>query len=242
MADRLQERVEREVRFSADVNHELRSPLTTLAASLSVLEARRDELPDRAKRALDLLSAEVRRFRRLVDDLLEISRLDAGLGEVTDDEVALGALVQNTVAATGIAVPVSIDGDLAERRVLIDKVRFERIVANLLENARHYAGGATRLAIDAEGDWGSFAVEDEGPGIPESERDRIFERFSRGSSAKRRGAGEGTGLGLAIVSEHARALGGRVFVESNNGRGSRFVVELPLRTSPRPPETNGGKP
>lgn len=231
MADRLQERIEREVRFTSDVNHELRSPLTTLAASLSVLEGRRDELPERSQRALDLLGAEVRRFRRLVDDLLEISRLDAGLGEVSRDEVALGSLVQHSVEATGIHVLVDIDEEDASRRLVIDKVRFERIVANLLENARHYAGGATRVAVSVAGAVARFSVEDRGPGIPAAERDRIFDRFSRGSSAKRRGAGEGTGLGLAIVSEHARALGGKVWVEQNGGRGARFVVELPIRTA-----------
>jgi two-component system sensor histidine kinase MtrB len=228
MADRLQERIEREVRFTSDVNHELRSPLTTLTASLAVLEGRRDELPDRSQRALDLLGAEVRRFRRLVDDLLEISRLDAGLSEVSHDEVDLGSLVHRSVEATGIAVMVDIDETTARRRVVTDKVRFERIMANLLQNARHYAGGPTRVAVETHGGIGRFVVEDRGPGVPLAERDRIFDRFSRGSSAKRRGAGEGTGLGLAIVSEHARALGGRVWVEDNGSRGARFVVELPI--------------
>ena len=83
MVDQLQERIEREARFSSDVNHELRSPLTTLANSLSVLEARREELPPRALQALDLLGAEVRRFRRLVDELLEISRFDANPGDIS---------------------------------------------------------------------------------------------------------------------------------------------------------------
>ena len=229
MADRLQERIEREVRFTSDVNHELRSPLTTLAASLAVLEGRRHELPERSQRALDLLGAEVRRFRRLVDDLLEISRLDAGLGEVRRDEVTLGSLVRHSVEATGIPVVIEIDEDDASRRMVVDKVRFERIAANLLENALHYAGGPTRVTVSVDGNLARLAVEDRGPGIPVAEQDRIFDRFSRGSSAKRRGAGNGTGLGLAIVSEHARALGGRVWVEPNGTRGARFVVELPIR-------------
>jgi signal transduction histidine kinase len=228
MADRLQERIEREVRFTSDVNHELRSPLTTLATSLSVLEARREELPDRSRRALDLLSDEVRRFRRLVDDLLEISRLDAGLGEVHLDEVTLGSLVEHTVGATAASVMIDMPPDATELRVLVDKRRFERIVANLLDNAKRYAGGATRVAVERDGGIVRFAVEDRGPGVPPEERQRIFDRFSRGTSGRRRGTGDGTGLGLAIVTEHARALGGRVFVEPNGARGARFVVELPL--------------
>jgi signal transduction histidine kinase len=233
MADRLQERIEREIRFTSDVNHELRSPLTTVAMALSVVEARRHELPERAQMALDLLSAEVRRFRRLVDDLLEISRLDAGLGDLNNVEVTFGPLVEHTVAATRHDVLVDIPLAVAARRVMVDKLRFERVVANLLENADRYAGGATRVVADANGAWGRVAVEDRGPGIPVDERERIFNRFSRGSSGRRRGAGDGTGLGLAIVAEHARALGGRVWVEPNGTRGARFVVELPMQ----PPDT-----
>ncbi|HTW99359.1 MAG TPA: HAMP domain-containing sensor histidine kinase, partial [Acidimicrobiales bacterium] len=228
MADRLQERIQREVRFTSDVNHELRSPLTTLATALSVLESRRDELPERSRQALDLLSAEVRRFRRLVDDLLEISRLDAGLSDVNTEEVSLGPLVRHAVAATGHDVAIEITPGTARRRVLVDKLRFERIVANLLDNADRYAGGATRVAVAADGTSARVAVEDEGPGVPADERVRIFNRFSRGSSARRRGSSDGTGLGLAIVAEHARLLDGRVWVEANDPVGARFVVELPL--------------
>jgi len=228
MADRLQERIEREVSFTSDVNHELRSPLTTLAASLSVLEGRRDELPERSRRALDLLGAEVRRFRRLVDDLLEISRLDAGLSDVSMAEVALGDLVTRSVAATARPVPITFDDTSAERHVLVDKRRFERIIANLLDNAQHYAGGSTLVTVTSDRRVARVSVEDEGPGIPPEERERIFDRFSRGSSGRRRGLGEGTGLGLAIVAEHVRMLGGRVWVEDNGARGSRFVVEVPI--------------
>lgn len=228
MADELQTRIEREVRFTSDVNHELRSPLTTLATSLSVVQARRDELPERARQALDLLSAEVGRFRRLVDDLLEISRLDAGLGDWHTDEVALGALVRHTVAASPPPVFIEIPEAAEHRRVLVDKRRFERIVANLLENAERYAGGATRVTVETDARWGRVAVEDRGPGIPAEERNRVFDRFSRGTSGRRRGTGEGTGLGLAIVAEHARQLGGHVYLEPNGACGARFVIELPL--------------
>lgn len=230
MADRLQERIEREISFTSDVNHELRSPLTTLAASLAVLEGRRDELPERSRRALDLLGAEVRRFRRLVDDLLEISRLDAGLSDLSMTEVPLGDLVRRSVTATSRPVPIQFGPGAEEQRVLVDKRRFERIVANLLDNAQHYAGGATNVAVSTDGSSARVAVEDEGPGIPPDERERIFDRFSRGSSGRRRGLGEGTGLGLAIVAEHTGMLGGRVWVEDNGTRGARFVVELPIRS------------
>ncbi|MHB1508714.1 MAG: HAMP domain-containing sensor histidine kinase [Acidimicrobiales bacterium] len=235
MADRLQERIEREARFTSDVNHELRSPLTTVATALSVLEARRHELPERAGQALELLSAEIRRFRRLVDDLLEISKLDAGLGDMNSEEVSLGPLISHTVAAARFDVMIDTPPSVAECRVVVDKLRFERIVANLLENAQRYAGGATRVVAELDGKSVRVAVEDRGPGVPDEERERIFDRFSRGSSGRRRGAGDGTGLGLAIVAEHARLLGGRVWVEPNGSRGARFVVELPLHPDSREP-------
>ena len=227
MVDQLQERIEREARFASDVNHELRSPLTTLANSLSVLEARRDELPPRALQALDLLGAEVRRFRRLVDELLEISRFDASAGDISRDEVTVGALVEHTVLATGADVPIRFAPGVASQHILVDKRRFERIFANLFENAQRYAGGVTLLAIEDHGDSVRFLVEDAGPGIVPEERERIFERFSRGSMGRRRGLGDGTGLGLAIVAQHVRQHGGKVWVEDRAGGGSRFVVELP---------------
>ena len=142
-------------------------------------------------------------------------------------EVSLGDLVSRSVAATAKPVPIKFDDATADRRVLVDKRRFERIIANLLDNAQHYAGGATRVVVTSDASVARVAVEDEGPGIPPDERERIFDRFSRGTSGRRRGLGEGTGLGLAIVAEHTRMLGGRVWVEDNGSRGSRFVVEFP---------------
>jgi two-component system, OmpR family, sensor histidine kinase MtrB len=227
MVDQLQERIEREARFTSDVNHELRSPLTTLANSLSVLEARRDELPPKALQALDLLGAEVRRFRRLVDELLEISRFEASASDLSRDEVTIGSLVEHTVYATAADVPIQLAPGVAGRHISVDKRRFERIFANLFENAQRYAGGATMLAVEDHGDLVRFVVEDNGPGIAPEERDRIFERFSRGTSGRRRGLGDGTGLGLAIVVQHVRQHGGRVWVEDRPGGGARFIVELP---------------
>ena len=227
MVDQLQERIKREARFTSDVNHELRSPLTTLANSLSVLEARRDELPPKALQALDLLGAEVRRFRRLVDELLEISRFDAAPADISRDEVSIGALVEHTVAATGSDVPIQFAPGMASRHISVDKRRFERIFANLFENAQRYGGGATLLAVEDHGAWVRFLVEDSGPGIAPEERERVFERFSRGSTGRRRGLGDGTGLGLAIVSQHVQQHGGRVWVEDRPDGGARFVVELP---------------
>jgi signal transduction histidine kinase len=234
MAQALEERIDRDGRFASDVSHELRSPLMTLAASVSVLASRREEMPDDASRsALDLMEADVQRFQQLVDDLLEISRFDAGVARLSLEEVRLPELVRQAVAMHRSEDPptVEIDADLAGMVVRADKRRLVRILDNLLGNADAYGGGAVRVAVESAGDSVLIAVEDGGPGVPPEDRDRIFDRFSRGAGAGRRStSGDGVGLGLALVAEHARLHGGRTWVEGRpDGQdGARFVVQLPV--------------
>ena len=245
MVDQLQVRIEREARFNSDVSHELRSPLTTLSASLEVLEADRDNLPPRAQRALQLLGDDLRRFQRMVGVLLEMSRADAGSIDVFLEEVNVAELVQRAVDAglrslgepTASAPEVVIAPDVRSVHVGVDKRRFERVMANLLDNAANYGGGATVSLTGAPGPPRTAAargaeveigVEDAGPGINPLERSKVFERFYRGSASGRRGTGTGTGLGLALVAEHVRLMHGRVWVESSVSGGARFVVLLPV--------------
>lgn len=231
MAMALEERVARDERFASDVSHELRSPLMTLSASIEVLKARREVLDDRGASALDLLVADVARFEQLVNDLLEISRLEAGAAELDLDSVDPSELVLHAVGASSTsAVPVHYDEEVAGRRILADKRRLERVVANLLDNAEKYAGGATAVRVTLGDDVVRIIVEDEGPGVPEEVRQKIFERFARGTEAGRRTMDRGVGLGLALVAEHVRLHGGRVWVEDRaDGRpGAAFVVELAL--------------
>jgi signal transduction histidine kinase len=239
MADRLEQRIERDARFTSDVSHELRSPLTTLATSLSVMESRRDELPERAQRALDLLGTEVRRFQRMVRDLLEISQFDARSAEFTAEPVEIGDLVRHAFAPAGHApVTVTIDPADDHREILVDKRRIGRVFGNLIENADRYAGGVTQVTVETRDQIVRVRVDDSGPGIPPADRDRIFERFARGAGgAGSRGAGVGTGLGLALVQEHIRLHGGRVWVTDSPTGGASFVVELPLAR----PETGDGE-
>lgn len=228
MTDALQERIEREARFTSDVSHELRSPLTTLSSALGVLESHRRELPPRSRQALDLLAAELRRFQRMVDDLLEISRVDTGSAELSLDEVEVGELLRQAAAAAGAAeIPIDVDDGVAGRRLLVDKRRMERVVANLVANARQYAGGVSRFALEPAPGGVRLVVADRGPGVAPAERERIFERFYRGQASGQRGGSDGSGLGLSLVAEHVRLHGGRVWVEDGLGGENRFVIELP---------------
>jgi two-component system, OmpR family, sensor histidine kinase MtrB len=234
MAAAMEERVQRDARFASNVSHELRSPLMTLAASIEVLQNQRDDMPERAKAALDLMAADIERFRQLVEDLLEISRFDAGVMHLDLEEVRVDELVMQAVAAsTDVDVTVDIDADLAGVVVKADKRRLSRVIANLLDNAAKYGDGASRVELRKAGHAVLIAVEDQGPGVPPEDREAIFFRFNRGSSAGHRRGIDGVGLGLALVAEHIRLHGGSVWVEdrANGESGARFVIELPAEAS-----------
>ncbi|MDA3042231.1 MAG: ATP-binding protein [Actinomycetota bacterium] len=223
MVDAVQTRIQRETRFASDVSHELRSPITALAASVEVMQSRRDDLSDRNKQAFDIIASQVRRFDRTVLDLLELSRLDAGAGKTQEETVNLADLVKRVAQRHGFAeIPFATNLDDSDETVL-DKRRIERIVLNLLENARDHAGGATAISVTGDERELRIAVEDAGAGVAQSERERIFERFARGTASRN---STGSGLGLAIVQEHARALGGKAWVEISTSGGARFMVSI----------------
>jgi two-component system, OmpR family, sensor histidine kinase MtrB len=229
MTEALLVRIRRDARFASDVSHELRSPLTTLAAALEVVSSRKDEMPERARVGLDLLSAEIGRFERLVENLLEISRIDAGVEELVLEDVVLGQFVQEALRTSRRPAPaIDLQEGAAETVVRADKRRLERVLANLADNAERYGGGVTRVAVERDDDGAGFAVEDAGAGVAAEERERVFERFFRGRAAGMRGTGEGSGLGLSLVQEHIGLHGGRVWVEDREGGGARFVVRLPV--------------
>jgi signal transduction histidine kinase len=229
MVQALEERIKRDARFASDVSHELRSPLTTVQATLELLEASEANLGVDGRKALGLLGAEIRRFSAMVQDLLEISRFDAGAANLDLDDLALDDLVVNTVAAyKGTTVPVVVTRAAAGVWLYGDRRRLQRVLVNLLDNAQAYAGGAIRVTVDRHGDEAEVTVEDAGPGVPSGERAAIFERFYRGAASGRREAGSGTGLGLALVAEHVKAHEGRVEVLGRAGGGARFVVYLPV--------------
>ena len=242
----MQTRIDRDARFASDVSHELRSPLTTFNASIEVLRNARGEMPERAQLALDLLTSDMARFTQLVEDLLEISRFDAGAVRLELDDVALVETVRMAVRALGAAsIPVEAPPELERLIILCDKRRLVRVLANFIDNADKYADGATRIIVerspvdepdapssdepDVPVDRIRIIVEDHGPGVPEAERQNVFDRFNRGSQGGSRGRDLGVGLGLALAAEHARLQGGSVWVEGrpDGESGARFVVELP---------------
>jgi len=223
MVDALQQRIERDARFAADVSHELRSPLTTLVASAGLLKARRDELPDRSRQVVDLIYAELSRFRRLLDDLIELARNDAGLILDKGNPVSLGDLLRSTLTASGRSTGL-LSGDI-DVPLQVDKVRMDRAVANLCDNADRHGGGLVGVTVECRSDEVRIIVDDAGAGVPLQDRERIFERFATGRS--RRGSSSGTGLGLALVAQTVAAHGGSVWCTDRPGGGARFVISLP---------------
>lgn len=231
----LEARVRSDARFAADVSHELRSPLTTMLGSLALLEASSDDLPSDGREGLEMLRAEVTRFERLVSDLLDISRADAGADETVLEDVRLVDLVAEMMsrypAAGGAAVPLSVEPGADAAVVHADKRRLERVLGNLVENAEKHGGGVTAVTVGAGPADVTVAVDDTGPGVPEAERSRIFERFARGRDTHRAHT-EGAGLGLSLVDRHVRAMGGSVTVSESPTGGARFAVRLPRQEVP----------
>jgi two-component system sensor histidine kinase MtrB len=227
MADAVESRIEREARFASDTSHELRTPLTALTAAADVLARRRDDLPERARVALDVLVRQLDRFGRLVLDLLEISRLDTGTADRHVDLVDLADLARRTAVAAGFGdLEVRTEPASADVRAEVDRRHVDRVLVNLLENAERHGGGPRRLLVEATGGTVTVHVDDAGPGVPAELRDRIFERFARGPGS---GDVPGTGLGLSLATAHAAVLGGSVRVTDAPGGGARFSLVLPRR-------------
>lgn len=227
MADTLHARIERESRFAADVSHELRSPMTTLVNAVSVLQHRRDQLSDDGREALDLLGGDVERLQRVIADLTEMSKHDAGTFRPDAHPAPAASVLREVLRRIGrddlLRTPKS--GDDAE--VVVDPRVLDRILHTLLENADAYGAGATAVVLEVGPDEVRIHVDDEGPGVPEAERDRIFERFARGVHGERRTTADGSGLGLSLARENARSLGGRLDVGGRPGSdGARFTLTL----------------
>jgi two-component system sensor histidine kinase MtrB len=233
MADALEQKIDalskaqgRERRFTSDVAHELRTPITALMNEATLLRRHLDAMPAEARRTGELLVADVARLRRLVDELLEISRLDAGRESVEPASVDLSGLVGGMLRSRGWEGQVALAGD--DVVLETDPRRLERIVGNLVENALAHGGADVSVEIKRENGGAEIAVADRGPGIEAEHLPHVFDRFYKADPAR---AGRGSGLGLAIARENARLLGGDISVESVRGLGARFTVRLPVTGS-----------
>jgi two-component system sensor histidine kinase KdpD len=210
------------------VSHDLRSPLTAIVAAGEALSSPSLDAQDRVELA-DTIAHESRRLARLVDQLIDLARLEAGAAEPREDWCSLEEVIRAAVEDTGAPpdlVRLAIAPDLPLIRA--DAGQLRRAVANLLENALRYGNGHP-VAVRARVSGGRILmrVVDQGPGIPLVEHERIFAPFYRAPGA----AGQGSGLGLAIVRGLVEANGGHVRVESLPGQGTSFVIDLPLPAS-----------
>jgi signal transduction histidine kinase len=214
--DRLERAVARQRQFASDASHELRTPIAGLRAELeeALMHPKDTDFKATAEKALQ----DTDRLQAIVTDLLLLARL--GSTAAARETIDLGSLAEGE-APKGVLVEVEPD-------VRVEGVRMQlvRLLNNLLDNADRYGGGEISVGVYREGYTAVMTVKDRGPGIPEEERERIFERFTRLDAARSRGAG-GTGLGLAIARDIALAHGGALTVE-DAPEGACFVLRLPL--------------
>lgn len=232
-------------RFTSDVSHELRTPLTTVRMAADVLHAARQEFPPGLRRSTELMVDELDRFEVLLVDLLEISRLDAGVADLTLETVDAGSVVRSAVdAIRGLAAPSNSSIELVvpdeELDVEVDPRRIGRILRNLLVNALdHGEGRPVLVQLAGDDDAIAVVVRDHGVGLADGEEQLVFNRFWRADPSRNRRTG-GTGLGLAISLEDARLHGGWLQAWGRRGTGAVFRLTLPrepgvqLQHSPLP--------
>ncbi|MEX2392877.1 MAG: ATP-binding protein [Actinomycetota bacterium] len=223
MADALHQKIRREREFVAGVSHELRTPLAALSAAGDVLRRHEDSLPHEGKEALALINEDLVALRLLVEELMEISELDAGRPTLRVEEVRLRPFVEALLRRRHREALLG-GPDLA---VNTDKARLERIIGNLIENAyTHGDGKDVRVRVEADGDDALVTVSDRGPGVDPDDQALIFDRFFKPDRSRTRERG-GVGLGLAIARENAQLVGGSIDVVSTPGEGASFTVRLP---------------
>jgi len=227
--------------FLSNVSHELRTPLTSIVALSETLEVGAIDDPENNRRFLSIIQKNAARMHRLIDDILELSAIEAGNVKIRPEIVRLRPLVEDVVgslAATAATRNIRIQNLVpSESEVFADPHRLVQMLTNLIDNAVKFNrdGGAVSISF-SQSDRDHISVEDTGEGIPSHHLDRLFERFYRVDRARSRELG-GTGLGLAIVKHLVKSHGGEVSVTSRFGEGTQFKIELP-----RSPVANGTEP
>ena len=230
------ERVRRD--FLADVSHELRTPISSIRLMVETIQLSGDD-PEAIRLFLPKMVAELERMTRLIEDLLELARGEAGQVPLHPSRIDLSQLVEETVAAfqaraeeqdveLRLDAPSSVEAE-------VDSKRLTQVVVNLIDNAlRHTASkGHVLVGVSAENGEAFLSVRDDGVGIPFKDLPHVFERFYVVDRSRSRGSG-GTGLGLAIVKQIIEAHGGSVHVDSELGLGARFSCRLPVKQGTTP--------
>ena len=215
--------------FVANVSHELKTPVGAMSLLAETLVGETE--PADRERLSGMLQREATRVEDIIDDLLELTRLEEGESET--EEVKVSKIVSKAIDkvrtfADGMRVQIAVTGDAGDERVEVDRRAVVRALTNLIDNAVRYSEADQQVTVSVEVLESAVAisVKDDGVGIPRAELERVFERFYRVDRARSRETG-GTGLGLAIVRHVAENHGGRVLVESKPGEGSTFTIELP---------------
>ncbi|HEX6665020.1 MAG TPA: HAMP domain-containing sensor histidine kinase [Solirubrobacterales bacterium] len=220
--------------FVLTASHELRSPLTSVQGFAELLMLERDSLTQKQVETVEIILDNCRHLVRLLNDLLDLARSDAGRLSIQAQPTELAPLIDDTVRTMRAqtepahqALTMEIEPDLP--LVNVEPVRIRQVLVNLLTNAHEYCpeGASIAMTARADGDEVVLAVIDDGPGIPETQLEQIFERFTRGDAGLTQRVG-GTGLGLAISKSLVELHGGRIEVDSTVGQGSTFSVRLPV--------------
>lgn len=225
--------------FVANVTHELRTPLTSIRGFAETLLDGALEDPETARSFVEIIKREGEHLGALIEDLLDLSRIESGRMRMQPETVQLAALVTESLAGlTQKASAQSIHLEItvpAELRLVADPSRLAQILINLVDNALKYtpAGGFVRVQAVELNEYVRFQVSDTGSGMPKADLPRIFERFYRVDKARTRKTG-GTGLGLSIVKHIVEAHGGSISVESDLGQGTTFTFLLPKHPAGRP--------
>lgn len=222
--------------FVANVSHELKTPLTSIRGYVETLLAGGLEDEENNVRFVWKIKRQAERLELLVNELLDLSRIQSTRKRIERAPVDCAEIAREVVseydenvAAAGLSWKVILPPDPVH--VMADPKALTRVLANLVDNAIKYSHGGQeiRLTVHRHEDHGCITVEDQGPGLPEDEKDRIFERFYRGASGRNHGV-QGSGLGLSIVKHLVQAMNGSISVESKVGEGSRFTISLPRRS------------
>jgi two-component system phosphate regulon sensor histidine kinase PhoR len=224
--------------FVANVSHELRTPVAVIRANAETLLAGAKDDPEMGPRLIDGLHRNAERLARIIADLLDLSRLDAGQYRLDISPVPVRSVTEQSLSAVepqaqarNVSVEVAIPDALAVRA---DAKALDQILVNLIDNGIKYTRADGHVWVEARetGDSVRIEVRDDGPGIADKHRARVFERFYRADPSRTREAG-GTGLGLSIVKHLVESMGGQVGVEPNHPRGSIFWLRLPRATTTR---------